>query len=98
MISYMIYKQSQSIEGVKGVGIKHIHPSTVKAIMKQEGLLIPKGGDKKKITLDYVKKREPKFPMEYNRNDKPQPWCYDMADSYIVVRAGIRKRRIPDAA
>lgn len=96
-VSYMIYKQSLQVEGVKDVGLRHIHPSTVKAIMKPLGLLIPKGGDKKVLTLNYVKSREPNFPIEFNRNAKPQPWCFDMADSYIVVRAGLRKFYKPDA-
>lgn len=75
----------------------HIHPSTVKATMRKEGLNIPKGGDKKKITLDFVSSVEKLFVVDLNRNDKPQPWCYDMADSYIVARAGyLRKYLISD--
>ncbi|MBV8072208.1 MAG: hypothetical protein JO270_20050 [Acidobacteriaceae bacterium] len=79
----------------RGVGhIGSIHPTTVKATMKSEGLLIPKGGDKKKLTLDWVKARESEFPVDKNRNDNPQPYCYDRADSYITGRAGylLRKR------
>lgn len=71
--------------------IKHVHPTTVKSIMKSEGLIIPPKADKKKLTLEYVMKREPAFPAAYNRNGKPQPWCYDMADSYIIAKAGFRK-------
>jgi hypothetical protein len=68
--------------------IDHLHPSTVKAIMKKDGLIIPKGTDKKKLTLDFVRCREPKFPVDLNRNDKPQPWCYDTADAFVTARAG----------
>jgi uncharacterized protein (DUF2132 family) len=74
--------------------VLYLHPSTWKASMKAEGLLIPKGTDsetKKKITLAYVQSRAPRFPTELNRNDKPQPWCYDMADAYCIGRAGWRK-------
>ena len=75
--------------GGLGMGSTHIHPSTVKSIMKREVLIIPKGSkEKKKITLDFVMKKLPEFPIVYNRNDKPQPFCFDMADSFITVRAG----------
>ena len=56
--------------------------------MKKYGLFIPKGGDKKKMTLDFVIKNESKFVMSYNKKGNPQPWCYDMADSFCVVKAG----------
>lgn len=69
----------------------HIHPSTVKSLMTKEGLVIPRGSDKKKLTLEYVCRREPKFPIILNRNGKPQPYCYDMADGYITGRAGYLK-------
>lgn len=91
--SYMIMKESLKVEGVTGVGVHHIHPSTVKALMKSEGLLIPKGADKKVLTLDFVQRKEPDFKVILNRNDKPQPYCYDMADSYIVARAGFLRSR-----
>jgi len=75
--------------------VRKLHPSTIKAIMKREGLVIPKGSDKKKLTLDFVIAKEPMFKdivsRNLNRNDKPQPYCFDMADSYIVARAGYMK-------
>ena len=72
----------------------HIHPSTVKAIMKREGLIIPKGvkgKDKKLVTLKWVMEQEPDFPYDTNRNDNPQPWCFDQADAYCVAKAGYLK-------
>lgn len=71
--------------------ITHIHPSTVKSIMKNEGLIIPKGADKKALTLAFAQQKEPSFPVHKNKNDNPQPYCYDMADSYIVAKAGFIK-------
>jgi hypothetical protein len=72
--------------------IEMMHPSTVKAMMKQQGLLIPKGGDKKKLTLAYVAKREPEnFKVELNRNENPQPHNFDRADACITAWAGFRK-------
>lgn len=90
VVSYIIRTASGKLALVTGgrVSMEHIHPSTVKSIMKKEGLLIPKGGDKKEITLDFVAKKEAAFVVDRNRNDNPQPWCYDRADSYIVARAG----------
>lgn len=84
VISYMLKK-------LPGCEIHHIHPSSVKAVMKVEGLVIPKGADKKALTLAFVQRKEPSFPVPLNRNDKPQPYCYDMADSYIVAKAGFIK-------
>jgi hypothetical protein len=68
--------------------ITYLHPSTWKAILKKEGLFIPKGADKKTITLAFVRKKEPSFTVDLNRNDKVQPWCYDMADAWCLGRAG----------
>ena len=68
-----------------------IHPSTWKSILKHEGLIIPKGADKKQLTLAWVMRREPNFMIEKNRNDKPQPWSYDEADAYCIGRAGYLK-------
>lgn len=70
--------------------VVHIHPSTVKAKMKAYGLIYPKGSDKKKLTLDWVKSREPSFPIVLNRNGKPQPYCFDQADGFITAMAGFR--------
>lgn len=86
-ISYIIWETFH--QNKLGVTMEHIHPSSVKATMKQEGLIIPKGSkDKKKLTLKFVSEKEKKFVVSKNRNDNADPWCYDMADSYIVARAG----------
>jgi len=74
-----------------GVEPIHIHPSTVKAIMKKDGLIIPKGADKKKLTLEFVKNNIENFPYSETRNGNPQAFCYDMADAYIIARAGYIK-------
>lgn len=74
--------------------ITYLHPSTWKSIMKREGLLIPKGSDKKKeLTLAFVRRQQPEFEgsISLNRNDKPQPWCYDMADAWCIGRSGFRR-------
>lgn len=98
LFSYEVWRIHREIatyeEGCQGVGTIHIHPSTVKAIMKREGLIIPKGGDKKKITLDFVKNKIPGWEVFLNRNDNPHPYNYDRADSYITARAGYLRRYV----
>jgi hypothetical protein len=75
-----------------GGRVVHIHPSRVKSAMRGEGLTIPKGGDKKALTLDFVRSREPGCVVlhEATRTGKPKPQCYDVADAYITAVAGMR--------
>ena len=83
---YIAFKKLQWVEPIP------IHPSTVKATMKKDGLIIPRGSDKKKLTLDFVKDVVVDFPYVETRNGNPQPHCYDMADAYCVARAGYLKQ------
>jgi hypothetical protein len=71
--------------------VTYLHPSSWKSVMKRDGLLIPKGADKKVLTLDFVRRHQPGFEMQLNRNDKPQPWMFDRADAYCIGRAGYLK-------
>jgi hypothetical protein len=90
-VSYIVWKESERIAETKSgsVSILHLHPSTVKSIMRShDGLIIPKGSDKKKLTLEFVIKNVPGFPVEKNKNDNYKPFCFDRADSYITARAG----------
>jgi hypothetical protein len=70
-----------------GGSVSYIHPSTMKATLKHEGLVIPKGGDKKTLTLNWAMIKEPSFPIVRTKTGKPQ-YCYDMADSFGIARAG----------
>lgn len=83
MVSWMVWRTMQETDG-----LVRLHPSSVKAVMKRDGLIIPKGSDKKELTLGFVRQREATFPYATNRNGKPQPYCYDQADAYITARAG----------
>jgi hypothetical protein len=87
MISWMA-KRTFTEKGFK-CSVDHLHPSKVKSILRSEGLIIPKGEDKKKLTLDWVSKKEKNFVIQLNRNDNPQPWSYDEADAYATAFAGI---------
>ena len=89
MVSWMIHRECEG-------EIVHLHPSTVKAQMKGFGLVVPKGADKKKLTLEWAQKREGFPPVTYTKvtkrsGGKPQPWFYDIADAYVTALAGIRK-------
>jgi hypothetical protein len=75
----------------RGAVVSHIHPSRVKSVMRQDGLVIPPGGDKKNLTLAFVRSVCFGFPHQVNRKGNPQPWCFDMADAYIVGRAGFKQ-------
>lgn len=80
--SFILYGDPQS-------KIVHIHPSTWKSIMKHEGLIIPKGTDKKKeLTLHFVASNVFGFSVPRNSKANPQPWAFDMADAYCIGRAG----------
>lgn len=94
-VSYLVWK-SFNQTGRDAV-VEHIHPSTVKAILKKEGLFIPKGSDKKKLTLEFVSAKEPNFKVDLNKNGNFQPWCFDKADSYIVARAGFLRKKSSNA-
>lgn len=88
LVSFFIWDELDS----SGSKISFVHPSTWKALMKKQGLIIPKGSkEKKQITLDFVKKLEPEFKIDLNRNEKSQPWMYDMADAYCIGKAGFLK-------
>lgn len=81
------------IEKKLGIRPHQIHPVTVKAILKKFGLIIPKGQNKKELTLAWVRKREPGFSVDLNRNDNVQTWAYDEADAYCIALAGEIKYR-----
>lgn len=93
--SYILWRHENS--SGKHRGIIHLHPSSWKSTMKKEGLIIPKGSDKKKeITLDFVRRAEPDFNESVtltglNRNGNPQPWAFDEADAYCLGRAGFKR-------
>lgn len=70
--------------------ITHIHPSTVKSLMRKEGLIIPKGADKKALTLEFVRNvLGDSFHVVLNKNGNPKPFNYDRADAYCVALSGI---------
>lgn len=87
LVSWMIMKWVRP-----GSSAKHLHVATIAARMRRDGLVIPKGGDKKELTLAFVIDRLDAFPIDRNKNGKFQPWMYDRADSYCIARAGFLAR------
>lgn len=72
----------------------HIHPSTIKATMKKDGLVIPKGikgKDKKKITASFLKSIDSDFPYSETKLGNLKVGVDDMADAYCVARTGFMK-------
>lgn len=73
-----------------------IHTATIKSVMARDGLVIPKGSareDKKRLTLEHVRGRLGEaFPFRTKKKSgKPQDWCYDVADAFLVARTGFLK-------
>lgn len=56
---------------------------------KSCGIKIPKGQKAKEVVLQYLLDNEPAFKIEYTRTGKPKPYCYDMADSLVIAKAGL---------
>lgn len=55
---------------------------------KKIGLTVTKGKRGKDVVMQYMLDREPWFVVEYGRTGKIKPYFYDMADSFVIARAG----------
>lgn len=60
---------------------KEIHPQTVK---KQIGLKVPRGGNKKKLTIEFISQLYPEFSYELTRAGNPVPGTDDRADAISI--------------
>ena len=49
---------------------------------------IPKGAKAKQVVIKYVVDNVPDVSIEYTKHGNPKPQCYDMADSWVIARAG----------
>ena len=54
---------------------------------KMVGILVPKGGDAKAITLKHWLDSEPQFKVEYTKFGNPEQGSYDRADSLTIAKA-----------
>jgi len=55
---------------------------------KRCGITIPKKTKAKEVVIKYVIDNIPGVPITYTKYGNPKPQCYDMADSWVVSRAG----------
>ena len=67
-----------------------IQPEYIAAVSarKQIGLTVPKGKRGKDVVMEHMLDKEPWFVVEYGRTGKIKPHFYDMADSFVVAKAG----------
>tara|TARA_A100001515_G_scaffold134939_1_gene125485 strand:+ start:3392 stop:3925 length:534 start_codon:yes stop_codon:yes gene_type:complete len=56
---------------------------------KKCGITIPKGSKAKQVVMQYVIDNVPDVSITYTKNDNPKPHCYDMADSWVIAKAGL---------
>ena len=70
--------------------IWNIQPEYIPAISarKQVGITVPRGQKAKKCVVKYVIDNVPGVSIEYTKHGNPKPQCYDMADSWVIAKAG----------
>ena len=57
------------------------------------GIRIPKGQKAKQVVLQYLLDNEPSFVISYTRAGNPKPDSYDRADSIVIAKAGLCKKK-----
>lgn len=67
-----------------------ITPEYIAAVSarKEIGLTVSKGKRGKDVVMQHMLDNEPWFEVEYGRTGKVRPHFYDMADSFVVAKAG----------
>ena len=55
---------------------------------KRCGITIPKGTKAKQVVIQYIIDNVPDVPINYTKHGNPKPQCFDMADSWVIARAG----------
>ena len=68
-----------------------ITPEYIAAVSarKEIGLTVQKGKRGKDVVMEYMLDKEAWFQVEYGRTGKIKPHFYDMADSFVVAKAGL---------
>ena len=68
-----------------------ITPEYIAAVSarKEIGLTVQKGKRGKDVVMEYMLDKETWFQVEYGRTGKIKPHFYDMADSFVVAKAGL---------
>jgi hypothetical protein len=55
---------------------------------KKCGIVIPRGAKAKQAVIKYIVDNVPDVLIEYTKHGNPKPQCFDMADSWVIARAG----------
>ena len=55
---------------------------------KKCGITIPRGVKAKQVVIQYIIDNVPDVSIEYTKYGNPKPQCYDMADSWVIAKAG----------
>jgi hypothetical protein len=55
---------------------------------KAVGITVPKGMKAKQCVINHVIDFVPDVVIEYTKNGNPKPQCFDMADSWVIAKAG----------
>jgi hypothetical protein len=55
---------------------------------KKCGIVVPRGVKAKQVVVKYVIDNVPDVLIEYTKHGNPKPQCFDMADSWVIARAG----------
>ncbi len=55
---------------------------------KKCGIVVPRGTKAKQVVVKYVIDNVPDVLIEYTKHGNPKPQCFDMADSWVIARAG----------
>lgn len=59
---------------------------------KKVGVILTKGVKGKECVMKYILTNEKWFKCEYTKTGKIKPHCYDMADSFVIAKAGFLSR------
>jgi len=67
-----------------------ITPEYIAAVSarKEIGLTVPKGKRGKDVVMEHMLDKESWFKVDYGRTGKIKPHFYDMADSFVIAKAG----------
>lgn len=78
VVSWMCYK-SFAVEP------KYIAATSARKLC---GIKVPKGTKAKQVVIKYIIDNVPDVLIEYTKHGNPKPQCFDMADSWVIARAG----------
>jgi len=78
VVSWLCYE-------IWGIEPEYISASSAR---KSVGITVPRGKKGKQCVIEYVVDNVPDVSIEYTKYGNPKPHCFDMADSWVVAKAG----------